>query len=215
MRASKHLKNYLKSFYGFGKWKSDFYFVGLEFGGVKSENLNLRIDEWSKMGRKSLVNFDTYHNNIGQQNTYQRTYDTLCSSFLRKKFDHDVKACFIDISPLPLKMQSGRIRHTEFLEIIHKRSKFIANQIMRNKPKFVILYGLDKDYFSQLECLLNFFDAKKVPVGKTYFKWKQVDQHTIIIQVTHHSHRHQYSTEFTQKDIYKTIRRKLLYRKLL
>lgn len=59
----KLLKDYINTFYGYGRWaKSNFWFVGIEEGGGNEfESVNDRLRGWKALGGKSLVDKDKLH----------------------------------------------------------------------------------------------------------------------------------------------------------
>ncbi len=58
------LTEYINNFYGYGQWKADFWFVGIEEGGGDCvENIENRLDSWSKLGNTDLIDCYDHHRN--------------------------------------------------------------------------------------------------------------------------------------------------------
>ncbi len=62
------LEDFMKTFYGYGNYSSDFWFVGMEEGGGNSfADINNRLHDWDRRGRVELEDIAAYHAEIGGQ----------------------------------------------------------------------------------------------------------------------------------------------------
>lgn len=61
-----NINNYIENFYGYGKWDSSTWFIGIEEGGGNSEEeVNSRINSWIEY-KTNLIDIRKHHINIGQ-----------------------------------------------------------------------------------------------------------------------------------------------------
>ncbi len=59
------LLDYMQNFYGYGNFSGDFWFVGMEEGGIESvTEMHSRLHVWQQRGRKSLEDLIDYHRAI-------------------------------------------------------------------------------------------------------------------------------------------------------
>jgi len=96
------IKSYMHSFYGYGNWKSNFWFVGIEEGGGgEIGNVTRRLDSWNQY-KVDLLDNQIHHSNIkldcffvkGQlQNTWRKLILTKLS-FENKATDRE---CIRDV----------------------------------------------------------------------------------------------------------------------
>ncbi len=60
------LLDYMQNFYGYGNFQGDYWFVGMEEGGIKSvAEMQARITTWQNRGRRVLEDLADYHNAVG------------------------------------------------------------------------------------------------------------------------------------------------------
>ncbi|UBF26189.1 hypothetical protein K9N68_32520 [Kovacikia minuta CCNUW1] len=60
------LQHFMNTFYGYGNYKGDYWFVGMEEGGGNSfTNIVRRLQDWDHRGRLELEDIVTYHAEIG------------------------------------------------------------------------------------------------------------------------------------------------------
>lgn len=60
------LLDYMQNFYGYGNFKGDYWFVGMEEGGGSSfGEVQTRLNAWNERGRKLLEDLRDYHYAIG------------------------------------------------------------------------------------------------------------------------------------------------------
>ena len=78
------LADFIKCFYGYGNYRSRFWFVGMEEGGGNTaDDVSLRLRAWDERGRKELDDLAGYHRAIGVDSyfkdrpTLQRTWKGL------------------------------------------------------------------------------------------------------------------------------------------
>ena len=86
------LEQYIHTFYGYGNYQGDFWFVGKEEGGGGSvDDILQRLTAWSRRGRRELEDVCAYHEDFGvthlfsQRPTIQRTWGKLIRSLLKAK----------------------------------------------------------------------------------------------------------------------------------
>lgn len=84
MLNSADILTYIDTFYGFGNFNADYWFIGIEEGGGGSEQeVQNRIDSWIALGRTNLLDNQIHHHNIGlgkfftDDNALQKTWDKL------------------------------------------------------------------------------------------------------------------------------------------
>jgi len=68
MLDSELLENYMQNFYGYGNWKSDIWFIGIEeCGGEDEDKVRRRLESWKSIRQENgLINIYEHHQNIGQ-----------------------------------------------------------------------------------------------------------------------------------------------------
>ena len=62
----KQLQEFAQTFYGYGNYHGDYWFVGMEEGGGDSfQDIANRLDAWSKRGKHELEDIVEYHAAMG------------------------------------------------------------------------------------------------------------------------------------------------------
>jgi hypothetical protein len=65
MNLQEDLNNFIKSFYGYGNLKSDFWFIGMEEGGGESlEEIKSRLEVWKAFGSNNVIDAFEFHKRI-------------------------------------------------------------------------------------------------------------------------------------------------------
>ncbi len=60
------LGEFVQNFYGYGNYRGQFWFIGMEEGGGNSfPEINARLTAWENRGRNELEDVAEYHNDIG------------------------------------------------------------------------------------------------------------------------------------------------------
>jgi hypothetical protein len=63
MLDSQLLYDFMRGFYGYGNRAAKYWFIGLEEGGGKSiDELGLRLEAWTELGRPQLADLKEFHN---------------------------------------------------------------------------------------------------------------------------------------------------------
>ena len=72
MLEREKVEKYMNSYYGFGNWNSNIWFVGMEEGGGQDEDeVNKRIESWSTT-KKDLIDNKAHHERIGITQFFDR-----------------------------------------------------------------------------------------------------------------------------------------------
>jgi hypothetical protein len=119
------LNNFIHSFYGYGTYSADYWFIGMEEGGGESlDEVNRRISFWQTRGQQELEDVCAYHEELGLNQFFrepvklQRTWAQLCRIVLASKGEpqdnHAIRAyqkdklgrpegatCLMELLPLP------------------------------------------------------------------------------------------------------------------
>jgi len=65
------LEDFAQNFYGYGNYKADYWFIGMEEGGGNSvTDISSRLNAWIKRGRRELENLAGYHAEFGISNLF-------------------------------------------------------------------------------------------------------------------------------------------------
>jgi hypothetical protein len=60
------VRDYIASFYGYGHFGADYWFIGLEEGGVsRIEEFEARLDAWGDLGKPALADIRAFHQKLG------------------------------------------------------------------------------------------------------------------------------------------------------
>lgn len=66
------LANFIQTFYGYGNYSSDIWFIGMEeAGGRTFQDIQDRIDLWERRGRLELEDLAEYHAELGLQKYFR------------------------------------------------------------------------------------------------------------------------------------------------
>ena len=119
------LEKYIHTFYGYGNYQGDVWFVGKEEGGGGSvDDVLQRLTAWSQRGRRELEDVCEYHEAFGVTHLFgkrpviQRTWGKLIRSLLKAKGQavtveqireyqgqhlarEDGETCLLELLPLP------------------------------------------------------------------------------------------------------------------
>lgn len=120
------LTDFMNTFMGYGDFKADTWFIGMEEGGGENiQEIQTRIGVWAKRGRRTLEDCAEYHNEIGASHLFtppvrsaQRTWDWLMRAQLKSEgraYDSNAskvmqserwlrigsRTCGIELLPLP------------------------------------------------------------------------------------------------------------------
>lgn len=119
------LKKYIHTFYGYGNYKGDFWFVGKEEGGGRTiDDILRRLSAWSQRECRELEDVCEYHQAFGvkrlfdQRPPIQRTWGKLIRTLLKAKGQEvtsekvrryqgqylareDGESCLLELLPLP------------------------------------------------------------------------------------------------------------------
>ena len=127
------LENYMHNFWGYGNLSADYWFIGMEEGGVQNfEELIERVNTWVKLGQLTVQDIQDSHRAIGAGDyfgrqkgrpKYQPTWERLIRIILSCKHHgatsfgideirnyqatalgrKDAETCLMEILPLPAK----------------------------------------------------------------------------------------------------------------
>jgi hypothetical protein len=65
------LSKFIQSFYGYGNYRGQFWFIGMEEGGGSSfSDISTRLNAWSNRDKKELEDLKEYHDCIGVKNLF-------------------------------------------------------------------------------------------------------------------------------------------------
>jgi hypothetical protein len=65
------LSEFIQSFYGYGNYRGQFWFIGMEEGGGSSfSDISTRLNAWSNRDKKELEDLKEYHDCIGVKNLF-------------------------------------------------------------------------------------------------------------------------------------------------
>ncbi len=119
------LNHFIHTFYGYGNYSADYWFIGMEEGGGQSlDEINRRISFWQARGQRELEDVRAYHEELGLAQFFrepvklQRTWAQLCRIVLASKGEpqdiHAIKTyqkdklgrlegatCLMELLPLP------------------------------------------------------------------------------------------------------------------
>lgn len=125
MLDDRLLEKFISSFYGYGNYRGDYWFIGKEEGGGGTvEEIRKRINSWSTLGCKELEDLFDYHQELGltqcfgEQAKLQRTWKMLVRALLRAKGQEvtnnairkyqgqnlarlESETCLLELLPLP------------------------------------------------------------------------------------------------------------------
>ena len=167
------LEKFIESFYGYGNYDSEFWFIGMEEGGGNSESeIQKRFDVWKKRGCFELEDVKEYHCALGMgmdryfndNSILEKAWDKIIIILLgiegrtpsvenRKKYQKGVlgrkngDSCLIELLPLP----SPGI------------GKWLYNSISSLIIPHPVARGVTNDDFYDIGCYIrNMFLTKKV-----------------------------------------------------
>jgi hypothetical protein len=119
------LEKFIHSFFGYGSYKADYWFIGMEEGGGGSlEEVASRLSCWRERGERQLEDVRAYHEALGINQFFhepvkiQRTWAQLCRIVLASQgLSEDLRAikayqkdklgrqdgetCLMELLPLP------------------------------------------------------------------------------------------------------------------
>lgn len=179
----KHSRNY----FGYGRWNSPYWFIGLESGGKEREDIS--ISAWEKMGMGELLDCKLHHFNMGIDKHHKdnpvagQTFRKLIKIFLAfkngkephiKEINEYMKSSWgsatgetlvINISATPAQNIKIKVKNRD--KYHEDRISYIIQKIKENKPVFVIIYGKAQfKYWSNL----NFDSNYNSKIGDTIIK---------------------------------------------
>jgi hypothetical protein len=150
------LKDYMTTFFGYGNFKGDYWFIGMEEGGGDTEEeIISRLDKWEIANKPTLFDNYEFHKNLfehffkGEQSKYQRTWGGLIKillSFQNKKFPtiEEVKLfqsenlgrsnsnnCIAEVFPLP-SPNSKIFKYSEWTKIEFLKSRLEYKNHLKN-----------------------------------------------------------------------------------
>ena len=179
-------------FYGFGRWKAPYWFIGPEQGQDKKEKdeLGPRLSAWEKLGRPELADLKDFHDLLRPgmwteegahlQKTWRKLMLVLLSSrpgvfdkedlrqYQRTKLgracEETDETCLLELSGLPA--NSGKITRDRE-SFLDRRIARLACAVETYKPKLVVMYGKgQKKHFERIVKPLPELDKTTV-VGET------------------------------------------------
>ncbi|HYW17863.1 MAG TPA: hypothetical protein VE956_00880 [Nodularia sp. (in: cyanobacteria)] len=65
------LEKFIETFYGYGNFQGKYWFIGMEESGGDFENIQKRIDIWSKRGKKEIEDIAEYHEALGYGESFK------------------------------------------------------------------------------------------------------------------------------------------------
>jgi hypothetical protein len=77
------LETFINTFYGYGNYQGDYWFIGMEERGGGFEDINNRLNTWSSRGQHELEDVAKYHEAMGEFDLFgkkaklQRTWGRL------------------------------------------------------------------------------------------------------------------------------------------
>ncbi|MCC5650896.1 hypothetical protein LC609_13850 [Nostoc sp. XA013] len=114
------LKERVDVFYGYGNYKGNYWFIGIEERGEDFQDINKRINIWSKRGKNEIDDVAEYHINMGTwDERIQPTWNKLIRIVLSAKGKEindlenvrkyqinelgrkDKETCLLELFPLP------------------------------------------------------------------------------------------------------------------
>lgn len=114
------LEKFIETFYGYGNFQGKYWFIGMEESGGKFENIQKRIDIWSKRGKKEIEDLAEYHIDLGAWNEeLQNTWNNLIRIVLSAAENENIntkdvltyqinelgrigkETCLLELLPLP------------------------------------------------------------------------------------------------------------------
>lgn len=140
------LTDYMKAFYGYGRYGGDYWFIGMEEGGGNSfANIAQRLEDWNRRGRLELEDLVAYHEKIGSERFFgtqpklQPTWNRLIRMELSAKGQdveteqvrayqknylgrHTSSNCLLELLPLP----SPSVGH--WLYVNHSRNPHLMSR---------------------------------------------------------------------------------------
>jgi hypothetical protein len=154
-----------RGFYGHGRWKAPYWFIGPEPGG--DINNPLRAKAWTKLGATELCDCKEYCHAIGEERWHReppgkpalqptwRRLMRLLMTFLGLPSDNESlrlyqrdrwarvsggETCVIELSGLSARKKVPQ-RTVSFLD---ERINFICEIIRKDEPEFVVMYGVEE-----------------------------------------------------------------------
>jgi hypothetical protein len=163
-----------RSFYGYGRWDSPFWFIGPEEGGIDS--LDLRAEKWLELGRPTLCDCRQFHRCIGITKWHDpppplqftwRKLMLLLHACQGKDYDNDVlrayqrnqwgmqsdcgETCVIDLSglPAPNGKKAKALKRMFFTQegfdcVRNERIAYIRRKMSEKEPKVVVIFGKEQ-----------------------------------------------------------------------
>jgi hypothetical protein len=157
---NKLLKEYNSKFYGYGKWDSDFWFIGIEEDG---HNVQARLSSWSKLGEGDLIDIAEHHSNIEIENLFnppivlQSTWRKLILTLLsyrgkdsitieeRKYFQEknwgrlDSNNLLIELFPLPSPSIKDSIidKNKTNIKFLEDRETYYGKSFIQDRIKYI------------------------------------------------------------------------------
>ncbi len=179
-------------FYGFGRWKAPYWFIGPEQGQAKDEKdeLGPRLRAWEKLGKPELADLKDFHDQLHPgmwtekgaplQKTWRKLMLVLFSSRPGSFDKEDLRqyqqtklgrasegigeTCLLELSGLPA--NSGKIARDRE-SCLDRRIARLASAVETYKPKLVVMYGRGQQkVFERIVKPLPELDRATV-VGKT------------------------------------------------
>ncbi len=179
-----------RDYFGYGRWDSQYWFIGLEAGGDTKEK---SIQSWIKMGMKNLVDCKSHHINM-EIDKHHRDDNPATSPTWRKliiillSFKYGIKPSLkeikdyqktfwgsdsdigetlvVNVSATPAKNRKTKAENRDRYR--EKRIVYLFEKIKENKPIFVIIYG--KQQLKYWNEYINFDSDYNSKIGNTIIK---------------------------------------------
>lgn len=202
------LEKFMHGFYGYGNYKGDYWFVGMEEGGGNSfTEIAQRLKHWKELGSPELADLGNTGHDLSK---YQPTWERLIRINLSAKgqdtdkesiraYQKDYlekyisKNCLLELLPLP----SSSLKNWLYLNYsqlpeLESREKYrttcspyraarLKQRIHEYQPKTVIFYS--KQYIDSWKLIAELEFEEVVVVDKQL--WIAKNQHTIFA-ITYH-----------------------------
>lgn len=181
------LEKIVNTFYGYGNYQANYWFIGMEEAGGDFKDINNRISIWSNRGKQELEDLAEYHIAIGYGEMFQLgaaiqpTWNKLIRTVLSAKGVENIdkedvrkyqinllgrknqETCLLELLPLP----SPSLAHWIYSQ--HSRLPFLANKNSYEN------YCLEKR-ISHLRSQIKEYKPKAVIFyGKLYeYSWRKI-----------------------------------------
>jgi len=165
-------------FFGHGRWRAPYWFIGPEQGMAKTDTLEIRYQAWEKLGCKPLIDCKEFHHEFGFYKWHKDNPPTqptwrqlirLLLAFEGKPSDNDEirkyqrdkwgrfdgETCVIELSGLAAPSLATLLDRERFLV---PRIEHIKANIVKYQPKFVVMYGKQQEQ-QWIEIAGNEFDG--------------------------------------------------------